>query len=493
VRWTGSWLALLGALLLGCGEEPGGSPAAVDAESPPESASEMPALWSDQDPRITRLLTPRTDDPLERDPPAVRVLVSYSATNYFVDSGRQRGLEYELMRGFEEFLAKRSDSPIPPRVVFVALPFDRLIQGIAEGRGDVAAAGLTITPERLAQVGFSEPYRHTVREVVVRHRDALAVPTASALSGRVVRVLRGSSYADHLAVLSAELQAAGREPIRVEMADSSLQSEDLLQLVHAGVYDYTLVDDHLASLWSQVLDGIVVEPASINEGGNLAWAIRKENRRLREQLDAYARSRRQGTLTGNVLFRRYYADTRWIRDPGEAETQDRLARWRSKFERYGAQYGFDWLALASVAIQESGLDQQARSAAGAVGIMQIRPSTAADPNVGIAGVENDADANIHAGTRYLAFLRKRYFSDPEISDDVRFDFTVAAYNAGPRMLSRLRAKAAGEGLDPNQWFGHVEHVARRIIGRETVDYVGNVNKYYVAFRSLRPRLEARAE
>ena len=94
--------------------------------------------------------------------------------------------------------------------------------------------------------------------------------------------------------------------------------------------------------------------------------------------------------------------------------------------------------------------------------------------------------------RYLAFLRSRYFSDPAIPDDVRFDFTVAAYNAGPGRLASLRRAAAREGLDPNQWFGHVEHVARREIGRETVDYVSNVNKYYLALRSLRPRLEARA-
>ncbi|MCP5066271.1 MAG: lytic transglycosylase F, partial [bacterium] len=440
-----------------------------------------------------RMLQVQKDDPLERDVPMVRVLVSYDATNYFVDSERARGLEYELMRGFETFLAERTPAPIPPRLVFVALPFEDLIPGIANGRGDVAAASLTITPKREALVAFSSPYRRGVREAVVRHREAEPIATARDLAGRTVIVASGTSYLTHLEQLNEELLAEGLEPVAIERANPSMQTEDLLELVHAGVYSYTVADDHQADLWAEWLGELVVEGASLNEGGELAWAVRKNNPGLRAALDAYVRTRREGTFAGNLLFRRYYETTRWIRNPGDPTTQGRIVRLRPHLERYAEKYGFDWLELAAIAYQESALDSAALSSRGAVGVMQVMLVTAADPNVNIRGVEEDDDANIHAGVRYLAFLRDRYFSAPEISPAARFDFTVAAYNAGPARIRGLRETAARAGFDPNRWFGHVEHVARRRIGRETVVYVGNVNKYYVAFRSMEAQLAQRGE
>ncbi|MCP5055532.1 MAG: lytic transglycosylase F [bacterium] len=456
----------------------------------PES---IPALWDDPDPRLARMLQVRKDEPLERDVPMVRVLVSYDLSNYFVDKGRPRGFEYELMTGFEAFLAERTADPVPPRVVFVAMPFERLIPAIANGRGDIAAAGITITSEREALISFSSPYRRGVREAVVRHRDADPITTAWDLAGRKVHLASGTSYVSHLERLNDELRAAGLEPVTIELADPSLQTEDLLEMVHAGVYAYTVADDHLADVWSELLEGLVVESASVNEGGELAWAVRKDNPQLRAALDAYVRTRREGTFAGNLLFRRYYETTRWIRNPVNPATRGRIARLRPYLERSAEEYGFDWLELVAIAFQESRLDSTAVSRHGAVGVMQVKLATAADPNVDVRDVAQDDEANIRAGARYLAFLRDHYFSAPEISPATRFDFMVAAYNAGPARIRRLRAAAAREGLDPNRWFGNVEHVARRRIGRETVVYVGNVNKYYVALRSMEAQLEPRTE
>jgi len=480
-------LALAGAIgcLAACGE----SEALLSALQP----APIPALWDDPDPRLARMLQIRKDEPLERDVPMVRVLVSYDASNYFVDKGQGRGLEYELMTGFEAFLAERTAAPIPPRLVFVALPFDLLIPAIANGRGDIAAAGLTITPEREAQISFSRPYRRGVREAVVRHRDAAPIATARDLAGRTVHVATGTSYVSHLERLNEELRAEGLEPVVIERAEPSLQTEDLLQLVNAGVYSYAVADDHVAELWAELLEDLIVDGASLNTGGELAWAIRKNNPELRAALDAYVRTRREGTYTGNLLFRRYYETTRWIRNPGDPATRGRIVRLRPHLERYAEEYGFDWLAIAAIAYQESRLVSNVVSDHGAVGVMQIKLSTAADPVVNVGGVERDDEANIRAGVRYLAFLRDHYFSAPEISAAARFDFTVAAYNAGPARIRRLRQASARAGLDPNRWFGNVEHVARRRIGRETVVYVGNVNKYYVAFRSMEAQLAQRPE
>ena len=123
------------------------------------------------------------------------------------------------------------------------------------------------------------------------------------------------------------------------------------------------------------------------------------------------------------------------------------------FRKYAKQYGFDWLTIAAQAFQESGLKHSARSYKGAIGIMQVRPATVGDRNVAIEGIR-DLERNIHAGVKYLAFLRDRYFSDPAIGADDRLFFSLAGYHAGPNAVRRMRARAAKMGLDQSVvWSG----------------------------------------
>ena len=100
------------------------------------------------------------------------------------------------------------------------------------------------------------------------------------------------------------------------------------------------------------------------------------------------------------------------------------------------------------------------------------------------GINNihEVDANIHAGIKYLDFLRNRYFSDQGIDPRNQTLLALAAYNAGPSRMINLRNKAAKLGYDPNVWFDNVELVAAKEIGRETVQYVANIYKYYLAYR-----------
>jgi membrane-bound lytic murein transglycosylase MltF len=172
-----------------------------------------------------------------------------------------------------------------------------------------------------------------------------------------------------------------------------------------------------------------------------------------------------------------------VRNALAGDDRARFERFVGLFQNYGERYDFDHLMLTALAYQESRLDQSVRSAAGAVGVMQILPATAADPNVGIPDID-DVESNIHAGTKYLRFLRDRYFSDSEIDPINQTLLSFAAYNAGPAKVRRLRAEAEAAGLDPNAWFGNVEVVAARRIGRETVQYVSNIAKYYVAYRGV---------
>ena len=162
------------------------------------------------------------------------------------------------------------------------------------------------------------------------------------------------------------------------------------------------------------------------------------------------------------------------------------------FKKYAGQYSFDYLMIAAQGYQESQLKQATRSHMGAVGVMQMLPSTAADPKIGITGVDKSAQRNIEAGVKYLRLLVDTYLDDPAIDQTNKTLMAFAAYNAGPGNLARFRKWAAKSGLDPNVWFFNVEEGAARIVGQETVTYVGNIYKYYIAYRLLSEQRAAAA-
>lgn len=432
---------------------------------------------------------PDVSDPLADGDRTVRVLVSYSATNYFVNGGKQRGLEYELMNHFKEFL----NSEIPNikqryEFVYITRPFDQLLSDLLQGRGDIVAAGLTITPERARYVDFSQPYLSDVSEIVVKSRTAPDIKRAEDLSGKTVHVVRGSSYLTHLLELNQKLAQQGRKAVDVVQANASLEAEDLLQMVNADIYSYTVVDSQIAMLWAQVLTGMEPQPdAVVHARGALAWAVRKENRVLLDRLNAFVAGNKQGTLVGNLLFGRYYENTRWIRNPLARDHLDRLVRYRPLFEKYGARFGFNWTLLAALAFQESGLNQNKRNPSGATGLMQIKPSTAADKSIQVTGI-NRAENNVKAGAKYLDYLHRHYFSDPAIAPADQIFFTLAAYNAGPARIQTLRGKAEARDLNPNQWYANLEQLAPA----QTVHYVDNVTKYAIALKTAETTLNARA-
>jgi membrane-bound lytic murein transglycosylase MltF len=413
---------------------------------------------------VDLVLSKRKVDPIKTGKRAIRVLVNYNATNYFIVKGKQAGLEYELMHSFENYLNKGLSADKKFHFFFVTLPFDQLIPALLSGEGDIIAAGMTITPERSEKVAFSSPYRTNISEVVVRSRKAQQLENAMELSGRTVHVVKGSSYYTHLKQLNTELKKEKKAPINLVEADESLVSEDLLQMVNAGIYQYTVVDSHIADLWSRTLDDITP----------MAGAYK---------LNLFLKKYKQGTKTGNILFNRYYKNTKWITNPVSNSSLKRLHEYQKSFIKYGKEYNIDWVMLTALGFQESKLNQNARSTHGAVGVMQIKPSTAADKNIKITGVKESSDKNIHAATKYLAFLRSRYFSDPKIAPIEQLAFTLAAYNAGPARINKMRNKAKSLGKDPNKWFYNVEYVTRRYASSEPVNYVANIMKYYITFKS----------
>ncbi len=415
----------------------------------------------------------------------LRALVVYNKLLYFLDGPTQRGASYDALEQFREFIDKKYDLGARRfQVVYIPVTRERLIPSLLEGIGDVAVANLTITPERLAQVDFTDPIAGDVREVVVTGPNSPAIGKLEDLAGKKIAVRLSSSYYQSLLRLNDKLAEQGLDPVELIQANEYLEDVDILEMVNAGLWPMAIVDSHKADFWKDLLTDIIVhDDVAISEGQEIGWAFRKNSPILKDVLNQFVSENRKGTLIGNVILKRYFKDNKWARNNTGKDDVEKLRVMIDYFRQYADDYTFDWLMLAALGYQESRLDQSTRSAAGAVGVMQLLPSTAADPNVGIPDIE-DLQNNIHAGTKYLRFIRDRYFEEPEIDDFNATLLTFASYNAGPNKIASLRKEAAEAGLDPNVWFGNVEHIVARRIGRETVQYVSNISKYYIAYKLL---------
>lgn len=410
----------------------------------------------------------------------IRVLVPYSKTFYFIDGGTQRGLSYELMREFEKTLnAKHKLTKLRVAVVFIPVSRDQLLPELTAGLGDVAAANLTVTPERSRLVDFTAPLAANVEERVVTSADAAPVATLDDLAGKEVFVQRASSYYESLVALNADLARRGKPKVSIREAPPTFETEDVLEMVNAGLVKYTVVDAYLGDFWRQIYTQMQVrEDLVLRKAGDIAFAIRKNSPQLKAELDAFIASHKRGTTFGNIMRQRYLRDTRWAKDATSATERRKFEQLTQLFQKYGEQYRVDWVLMAAQGYQESGLDQKVRSKVGAIGVMQVMPATGKDMKVGdIQKIE----PNIHAGVKYIRFMIDQYYADEPMDDLNKALFAFASYNAGPNRIRSLREVAAKRGLDPNKWFNNVEVVVSEKIGRETVQYVSNIYKYYIAY------------
>jgi membrane-bound lytic murein transglycosylase MltF len=421
----------------------------------------------------------------------IRILVPFSRTIYFLDKGAERGTAAEFGRQFEVWLNKKyKTKALKIRIAFIPTPRDRLLTDLNAGLGDIVAANLTITPERLQLVDFSTPGLRGVKEVVVTGPATPALAGLDDLAGREIHVRKSSSYWTHLEALNAQFAAKGLKEITLRPADEDLEDEDLLEMVNAGLLPFVVVDNHKAEFWAQIFPQLKVrEDIFVNEGGEIAWAVRKNSPLLLKEVNEYVVRQTVNLSFFNEVMRKYYSSTRILKNAYSPASQAEYQRLIAFFKTYGGKYDFDYLMIAAQGYQESRLDQKARSHMGAVGIMQLLPSTAADPNIGIHGVDKDEERNIEAGIKYLRHLTDVYLNDPKIGQKDKTLMAFAAYNAGPGNLQRFRKWAQKSGLDPNVWFFNVEEGAGRIVGQETVQYVSNIYKYYVAYKLLTEHAE----
>jgi len=415
----------------------------------------------------------------------VRILVPFSKTYFYLDGGEALGIEAEFGQQFEAWLTKRyGKKPFNMNVVFVPTSRERIFTELAAGKGDIAAGGLTVTPERQALVDFAAPWASGVKEVLVTGPAAADVKSFDDLGDRAVSARKTSSYHPHLVALNEQRHKEGKRPLKLENADEALEDEDLLEMVSHGLLPAVVVDRFLAKGWAKILPGLTVhDDLVVNEGGDIAWAVRKNSPLLSKELEEFVAKNKIGTSFGDDLRVRYLNNPKAIRNALARGEADKLVALLKTFQEYGGKFALDPLLLAAQGYQESGFDQKMRNRSGAVGVMQIKPSTAREKQIAINDVVSRAEDNIHAGAKYMRFLSDKYIPDPAIAARERALMTLAAYNAGPGNLAKFRDYAVKHGFRSDAWFGNVEYGAAAIVGQETVQYVGNIYKYYLVYSS----------
>ncbi|NAW58941.1 MULTISPECIES: lytic transglycosylase F [unclassified Vibrio] len=411
----------------------------------------------------------------------IRVLVSADLGFYYVEAGQPKGIIAELLSHFETQLKQHHKGL---RVQVIPVPRDDLLSSLEQGLGDIAAANITITNSRADHLDFTDPLLSDVRELLVTNAAQPDITHVKQLSGLEVWVRASSSYAESLQRVNHQLTTANLEPLRIQFVDEVLEDYDLLEMLEQGHIGMTVMDEHKTQIWLDVMPHIRVHrQLPLRENGQIAWALRQHSPKLKQELNTFINTARSGTLLGNVIFGKYLDSTRWLDKALNPAAIQKLDTLTTLFQRYAKQYQFDYLMMSAQGFQESGLDQSKVSSQGAVGIMQVLPTTAREPYVNIPDIYK-TENNIHAGIKYMRFIKDRYFNDDAISYDNKVYFALAAYNAGPANIRRMRELAVKHGYNPNVWFRHVELMARRNIGSQPVVYVSNVNRYYVVYKQL---------
>jgi membrane-bound lytic murein transglycosylase MltF len=488
-------VALLLAAITGCSGQQEAAPVGTAVATPSTADAAIPETVSPYDtlPEAVRLVM---DKPFTGDfdtlvaRRAIRVGVTFNRTHYFIDKGRERGLTYESLKLFENDLnADLKTGNLKVHVVIVPMTRTQLYPALASGKVDMVAAMVTVRPELEELAAFSVPTRTNVSEVVVTGPGAPPIASVDDLAGQEVFVRKGSLYEESLVRLNEQLRARGKPAVVIDEAPDVLEDDDVLEMVNAGLVPITIVDDYLAEFWSKVFTSIKVHSdIAIRSGGSLAVAFRKENPKLRETVNTWLRKHPKGDAFRNTIERRYLDDVKYAKNAAADTERQKLQAVAELFKKYGAQYNLDALLMAAQGYQESTLDQDVKSPVGAIGVMQVMPPTGKELNVGDI---TRVDANIHAGVKYMRFMMDQYFKDDPMDNLNKGLMTFAAYNAGPGRLKQLRRETEKRGLDPNVWFGNVERVASERIGRETVTYVSNIYKYYIAYRLLSDQRDRR--
>lgn len=381
-------------------------------------------------------------------------VTGYNAYSYFIYKGQPMGFEYDLMKRFADQLGVELE-------IKVVREIDKMFDMLNSGEGDIIAFNLTVTKDRLERVIFSE-HLYTTRQVLVQRRptnwrqikqhqiERRLIRNPIELEGKTIYVRSSSAYINRLQNLSEEIGG----DINVIEADSELSIEDLIEKVASGEIDYTISDDYIARLSQAYFSNLDVN-TYISFPQRIAWAVRKNAPLLLDTLNTWL-----GQMKRNndyyAIYNKYYKNSDAYRSRIKSEffskTGQSISPYDNLIKQFSEHINWDWRLLASLIYQESQFRISVTSWAGASGLMQIMPTTAAQ-----FGIEDLSDPakSLKAGVAYISYLDK-FWSEMVPDSAERIKFVLASYNIGPGHIVDARHLAMKYGANPNLWYDNVE-------------------------------------
>lgn len=364
------------------------------------------------------------------------VLTRNAPTTYYEGRDELEGPEYEMAKAFAEHLG------VTPRFI-VLDTVTEILEALSEGRGHIAAAGLTMTEKRDNHFHFGPPYKEIHQELVCNRYGPLPA-RAEDLVGLRLAVIADSSYQETLERLSFDIAGLDwREA-------TDVGTEELLESVAEGELDCTIADSNIITINQRYYPQLAaVFPASPPQ--NLAWIVSERGRALEPELETWFAAARDDGLLADIDKRYYgyieafdYVDSRTL----HRRIERRLPRFRPLFDQAAEQVELPWDLLAAVSYQESHWNPKAKSPTGVRGLMMLTRNTARE-----LGVENRLDPaqSISGGSRYLKTVLERL--PHTITGDDRIWIALAAYNVGLGHIWDARALASQLDHDPDTWDG----------------------------------------
>ena len=390
------------------------------------------ALWAR--PQVARDLAQIKKDTL-------RVLVLSDPLTWEKRPGAMTGLEWELLERF----AQRDHIPIK------AIPVgnrDSMLVMLQQGHGDVIAAQLSRSGWAARYTDLSQPYRLVARNYAMArngHGSATALPDK--LHADTIEVSAWSPFLDSLQQL-----APMDSGMVLRIVDE--RPEDLLARAALGKIPALLVSDATASMEAKRLPLVEFGPR-MGRSIPLAFAVRTNSVKLLHALDTWlARAKEREAREAIISAYDNGLDTRGPMRSFRTLSfgGDTISPYDSLFQIHADSLSWDWKLLAAVAFKESSFDTAAMSYAGAGGLMQMMPATAALMGVNASG---GIDGHIQGASRYLDRLDRIWRKEiPQPAQ--RLKFVLAAYNAGPGHVKDAQRLAKELGMDPERWDGNVE-------------------------------------
>lgn len=416
----------------------------------------------------------------------LRVLVNQSRNSSGEVKGEPVGIEYYRLRALEHYLNARAADGQEIQLKLIPRAKEQLLGALARGEGDLAAPGELLDPGMVRGVSSTAPVLDQVPLLLVGRKGERSFSHVEQLSGRTVALTSASAAGPLIQQVNQQLALRKRAPIKVEWVDSTLTVEDVLEMVQAGIYHLTVVEQPIARRWARVMPRLRLDSrVQLGAPQAMRWYVGRDAPQLLATVDRFLQGYRAPD-NQDAAFERIYRRQYRVHDPLASKNRQRLTALRAVLQKHGEAQQIDWLNLAALAFKESTLNPAARGTGGAHGLMQITPSAAQR-----VGVSNTAtvDGNVQASARYLALIRRKFFASAKINERERMAFVLAAYNLGPERVQAMRAEARRRGLNGDQWFFQTERIAMEQVGMGPVNFVNSVNKYFVAFNRERAALE----